>query len=202
MGSSIQVNEADAKDAGTGTDACAIWITGLPGSGKTTIAEKVAETLGAKHLQLDRVRKVITPDPDYSDKERGIVYASLAYMAYLLVDSGVSVVIDATANRREYRDLARKLIPRFVEVYVECPIEVCMERERVRDTGYAPARIYAGAGKGGTVPGVDVEYEAPLRPEVVVRSDLMDADGCADQIARYVRERKSAAIDSSRMPVM
>ena len=197
MGSSIQVNDADAKDAGTGADACAIWITGLPGSGKTTIAEKVAETLGAKHLQLDRVRKVVTPDPDYSEKERGIVYASLAYMAYLLVDSRVSVVIDGTANRREYRDLARKLIPRFIEVYVECPIEVCMERERVRDTGYAPVRIYAGAGKGGTVPGVDVEYEVPLRPEVVVRSDLMDADGCADQIVRYVR-----AIDSPRMPVM
>ena len=197
MGSSIQVNGADAKDAGTDADAYAIWITGLPGSGKTTIAEKVAETLGAKHLQLDRVRKVVTPNPDYSDKERGIVYASLAYMAYLLVDSRVSVVIDGTANRREYRDLARKLIPQFVEVYVECPIEVCMERERVRDTGYAPVRIYAGAGKGGTVPGVDVEYEVPLRPEVVVRSDLMDADGCADQIVRYVR-----AIDSPRMPVM
>jgi adenylylsulfate kinase len=188
MGSSIQINGTDTKDAGTGADACAIWITGLPGSGKTTIAEKVAETLGAKHLQLDRVRKVITPDPDYSDKERGIVYASLAYMAYLLVDSRVCVVIDATANRREYRDLARKLIPRFIEVYVECPIEVCMERERERDTGYAPARIYAGAGKGGTVPGVDVEYEAPLHPEVVVRSDLMGADGCADQIVKYVRE--------------
>jgi len=191
MGSSTQINGADSKDTGTGADACAIWITGLPGSGKTTIAEKVAETLGAKHLQLDQVRKVITPDPDYSDKERGIVYASLAYMAHLLVDLRIPVVIDATANRREYRDLARKLIPRFVEVYVECPIEVCMERERERDAGYAPARIYAGAGKGGTVPGVDVEYEAPLHPEVVVQSDLMDADACADQIVRYVRERKS-----------
>ncbi len=186
MGNSIQVNGADTS---AGTDACAIWITGLPGSGKTTIAEMVAESLGAKHLQLDRVRKVVTPNPDYSDKERGIVYASLAYMAHLLVDSGVSVVIDATANRHKYRDLARELIPRFVEVYVECPIEVCMARERVRGTGYAPARIYAGAGKGGTVPGVDVEYEAPLRPEVVVRSDLVDADVCADQIVRYVRER-------------
>jgi len=189
MGGSIQVNGAGVNDAGTGADGCAIWITGLPGSGKTTIAEKVAGSLGAKHLQLDRVRKVVTPSPDYSDKERGIVYASLAYMAYLLVDSGISVVIDATANRREYRDLARKLIPRFIEVYVECPIEVCMEREQVRGAGYAPTKIYAGAGKGGTVPGVDIEYEAPLHSEVVVRSDLMDADGCADQIIRYVRKR-------------
>ena len=190
MGSNIQVNKVDAKDS-TDADTCAIWITGLPGSGKTTIAGKVAESLGAKHLQLDQVRKIVTPDPDYSEKERRIVYASLAYMAYLLVDSKVSVVIDATANRREYRDLARKLIPRFIEVYVECPIEVCMEREQGRDTGYAPTRIYAGAGKGGTVPGVDVEYEAPLRPEVVVQSDLMGADGCADQIVRQVRAYKS-----------
>jgi len=55
MGGSIQVNGAEVNDAGTGADGCAIWITGLPGSGKTTIAEKVAGSLGAKHLQLDRV---------------------------------------------------------------------------------------------------------------------------------------------------
>ncbi len=167
-------------------DAFAIWITGLPGSGKTVIAEKVCESLNAKQLQLDQIRKVITPHPEYTEKERDIVYASLAYMGYLLVDSGINVVIDATANRRRYRDLARTLIPQFVEVYVSCPLEICIERERIRHARYSPAHIYASSGKGGAVPGVDVVYEAPLHPEVVVRSDLMDPDACADAIVEYV----------------
>ena len=167
--------------------AFAVWITGLPGSGKTSIAKKVCESLNAKHLQLDQIRKVITPHPEYTEKERDIVYASLAYMAYLLVDSGINVVIDATANKQRYRDLARTLIPRFVEVYVNCPLEMCIERECIRHAKYSPAHIYASSGKGGTVPGVDVLYEAPMHPEVVVRSDLLNTDTCADVIVEYVR---------------
>ena len=185
----------DVNDAGQ-RQAWAIWITGLPGSGKTTIAKKVCEKLKTsvtlKHLQLDRVRKVITPNPRYTDEEREIVYASLAYMAHILVESGICVVIDATANRRKYRDLARELIPHFVEVYVECPLGVCVEREGARDLGYAPTGIYAQAGGGGTVPGVDVTYEEPLNPEIVVRSDLRDADACAEEIAEWVRGGKWA----------
>jgi len=191
MGSGTQVTQATSmKDA---KDAYTIWITGLPGCGKTTIAEKVHESLcklqgpAVKHLQLDKIRKIITPNPNYTEEERSIVYASLAYMAHLLVESGVSVIIDATANRRRYRDLARSLIPRFIEVYVECPLGVCIKRERARHAKYAPTGVYASAGRGGTVPGVDIEYEAPLHPEIVVRSDLMDADACADAIVRYVR---------------
>lgn len=189
-------NTTDANGANNVNDtgrkeAWAIWITGLPGSGKTTIAKKVFEKLKTsvtlKHLQLDRVRKVITPNPRYTDEEREIVYASLAYMAHILVESGICVVIDATANRRKYRDRARELIPHFVEVYVECPLGVCVTREQARDTGYAPTGIYAQAGAGGTVPGVDVMYEEPLNPEIVVRSDLRGADACADAIVEFVR---------------
>ncbi len=184
MGGNVQVN-----------DAYAIWITGVPGCGKTTIATKVAELLGADvtHLQLDRVRKVITPTPQYTEEERNIVYASLAYMAHLLVNSGITVIIDATANRRRYRNLARELIPRFIEVYIECPFDVCVQREQSRDAGYAPTKIYAHSGQGGTVPGVDVEYEAPLNPEIVVRSDLMDADSCAHEIVEYVGRARAEA---------
>jgi len=192
------MNDANNTDDANGAndtgrrEAWAIWITGLPGSGKTTIAKKVCEKLGTggvalKHLQLDRVRKVITPNPRYTDEEREIVYASLAYMAHILVESGICVVIDATANRRKYRDRARELIPHFVEVYVECPLGICVTREQARDAGYAPTGIYAQAGGSGTVPGVDVTYEAPLNPEIVVRSDLADADACADAIVAWVR---------------
>jgi adenylylsulfate kinase len=97
----------------------AIWITGLPGSGKSVIADKVGTIMQVQVLELDEIRKFITPKPSYSDDEREIVYASLVYMAKIMVTSGIPVIIDATANRRRYRDRARAAIPNFAEVYVK-----------------------------------------------------------------------------------
>jgi len=83
--------------------AWAIWITGLPGSGKTSIAREVADGLKderLKTLQLDEIRIIVTPQPTYSEQERDIVYAFLAYTAKVLTECGVNVIIDATANRK------------------------------------------------------------------------------------------------------
>ena len=72
------------------------------------------------------------------------------------------MIFDATANKRAYRDYARALIPRFVEVYVTCPLEICMQRD--------PKGIYgsAVAGKTSTVPGIQAAYEPPLNPEIML----------------------------------
>lgn len=179
--------------------AWAIWITGLPGSGKTVIAEKVRNILeeeedicDVKVLELDEIRRFITPQPTYSDAERELVYASLLYMANLLVESGKSVIIDATANRRRYRERARVTIKNFAEVYVKCSLDLCMSRERHRKAKYAPAGIYERAMEKGAeakVPGVNVPYEEPLSPEVVVDSETMDVDACAARVVEFVRER-------------
>ncbi|MCZ7362701.1 MAG: adenylyl-sulfate kinase, partial [Candidatus Methanoperedens sp.] len=123
--------------------AFAVWFTGLPGSGKTAIASRTSTLLEKKGikvkiLQLDEIRHVLTPEPKYTDEERDIVYASLAYMAKLLTECGVNVFIDATANRRRYRDAARKIIPDFAEVFIRCPIETCMEREAKRKAVFSP----------------------------------------------------------------
>lgn len=158
----------------------AIWVTGLPGSGKTALAQGVAAALhergvSVKVLELDAIRKVVTPEPTYTDAEREIVYRALAYMANLLTEAGVPVLIDATAPRRAWRDLARRLIPAFAEVQLLCPIEVCRERERHRHPGHAPPAIYAQAGQpGATVPGVNVPYEEALYPELVLRTHECD----------------------------
>jgi len=165
----------------------AIWITGLPGSGKSVIAEKVRAILKVQVLELDEIRKFITPKPSYSDDERDIVYASLVYMAKLLVTSGIPVIIDATANRRRYRDRARAAIRNFAEVYVKCSLDTCMERERDRKAKYAPSGIYKKSNKdGATVPGVNVPYEEPLNPEVVVDSEQMDLKACAEKVVEYI----------------
>ena len=96
-----------------------IWITGLPGSGKSTIVRELEHILSESGidqtvLSLDQIRKILTPEPKYTDDERALVYRSLALMAQLLVVGGEkNVIIDATGNRREFRDLARHLIPEF-----------------------------------------------------------------------------------------
>jgi adenylylsulfate kinase len=175
-----------------------LWLTGLPGSGKSTILKELVGLLSASgidavSLSLDRIRKVITPHPRYTDEERSIVYRSLVMMAQLLIsEGGRHVIIDATGNRREFRDLARKLIPDFAEVYIQCPLKTCTEREALRRGQPVEKELYERAMKGtlkGEMPGVSAPYEAPEHPEVVVRSDMLSPRESAESIMSYVRSR-------------
>ena len=89
----------------------AIWITGLPGSGKSVLARATAAELRAGGepvvvLELDAIRKIVTPSPTYSDTERDVVYHALVYMAAVLTESGTPVIIDATAHRSAWRATA------------------------------------------------------------------------------------------------
>ena len=150
----------------------ALWITGLPGSGKSTIADAIKEI----HpdfivLRMDELRKTVTPEPSYSDPERDLVYRSLVYLAEKLTEYGHNVIIDATGNLRIWRDLARELIPGFIEVYLRCPLEVCREREVKRqDRHEAPEDIYKKGAGGAPVPGLNAPYEEPLNPEILIES--------------------------------
>ena len=180
-----------------------IWITGLPGSGKSALARAAAERLRArgvpvKILELDAIRKIVTPLPTYSDSEREALYRLLAFMAATLTEVGVPVIVDATAHRRHWRELIRERIPRFAEVQLECPLAVCREREALRAPGNAPAAIYAGAGTAGaTVPGVDREYERALAPELTIDTTSDSVASGADKIAALA---DSLAVGSGAAP--
>ncbi len=171
----------------------ALWITGLPGSGKSTIAEEIKKS----HpdfiiLRMDDLRRVVTPEPTYSESEREIVYRCLVYVASTLVSHGHDVIIDATGNMRRWRDLARGLIRRFGEVYLKCPISVCMERERLRlETHGAPKDIYEKGRAGWPVPGVTVPYEEPLEPEVMIETDKLSLSESVGVIERLIARLKS-----------
>ena len=174
-----------------------IWVTGLPGSGKSVVSEALIRLLeqkgiNAQLLSSDALRKVLTPKPTYSLEERDIVYATLVYIAELLTRNGVNVVIDATGNLRRCRENARRLIPRFMEAYLECPIEVCMERESKRGKTYhAPKQIYAKAleGKAPTVPGVGQPYEPPTNPEITLDTVKLTPEQAAQKILEAIIKR-------------
>jgi adenylylsulfate kinase len=181
----------------------AIWITGPPGSGKTAIAREVEALLReigqpVKRLELDEIRKSITPTPRYTDVERDIVYRGLGYMAALLVEAGTPVLIDATAHRRIWRDLVREAVPHFGEVQLVCPLEICQARERTRAPGQAPRDIYQKAGRpGATVPGVDVPYEVALAPELVIDTSVASVAEAAERVVALAGE---LALEAGRTP--
>jgi adenylylsulfate kinase len=183
----------------------AIWITGLPGSGKSALARAAAERLRArgvpvKILELDAIRKIVTPLPTYSDGEREALYRLLAFMAATLTEAGIPVIVDATAHRRRWRELAREMSPRFAEVQLECPLAVCRQREALRAPGNAPAAIYARAGTAGaTVPGVDREYERAAAPELTIDTTSDSVASSAEKIAALA-DTLAAGSSAAPMP--
>ncbi|NTU42832.1 MAG: adenylyl-sulfate kinase [Nitrospirales bacterium] len=168
-----------------------VWITGLPGSGKSTISEMVKAALPeVVILRMDDMRRIVTPEPSYSEMERELVYRSLVYTAKTVSDLGHPVIIDATGNRNRWRDLAREIIPDFSEIYLKCPLERCTERERERKVRYgAPQEIYDKAGAGWPVPGVTAPYEEPLHPELVLDVDAICPEEAARMVVTFIGKR-------------
>ena len=140
-----------------------VWFTGLPRSGKSTLACAVRERLresGTKAIMLDgdAVRAALVPAPGYDEAGRADFYDSLARLAALVAQQGLIVLVPATAHLAVFRAAARALAPRYIEVYVETPVDIC----RARPGG----ELYTDARALGAVPGAGLSYEVPRAPEV------------------------------------
>jgi adenylylsulfate kinase len=166
----------------------AVWITGLPASGKSTVANELAHQMReAGHepvvLESDALRKLFSSASTYDERDREYFYGALALIGHVLTDRGIQVIFDATANRRSYRDQARQQIPRFVEVFVDSPLEVCIQRD--------PKGIYRKAREGQAthVPGLQVPYEPPRHPDIVVRGDRDEPVESARRIMDLLAKR-------------
>jgi adenylylsulfate kinase len=166
----------------------AIWLTGLPSSGKTATARALGRLLSRRkiHVQIldsDELRKILTPNPTYLPEERDWFYRAITFLAGILTDNGVNVLISATAPRRVYRDGARSRIKRFAEVHIDCPIEVC----RTRDT----KGLWEQAMRGeiSTLPGSGAVYEPPISPEVRVDTGQSSAEHAARHVLRELKAR-------------
>jgi len=155
-----------------------IWITGLPGSGKSALADALHDRLpGLNVLRMDDLRKIATPAPTYSETERDVLYRALVYMARRISDLGHDALIDATGNLRRWRELARELIPRFGVIYLTCPPSISRARENTRtDRRGAPPGVYRKGAEGWPVPGAGAPYEEPLHPELVLDTAELPVD--------------------------
>ncbi len=168
--------------------AFAVWLTGLSGSGKSAIARELGKLFHERKiaycvLESDVLRTQLTPHPRYDESERDFFYAALVELAKFLIGNARPVVFDATANKRAYREAARKAIGHFIEVYVDTPLEICAARD--------PKFLYRAAreGKASTVPGVQAAYEPPFAPELVVHGDHGTPEKSAARILEQLAQR-------------
>src|SRR3989441_3401099 len=152
------------------TSGCTIWLTGLSGAGKSTIAqllEKRLKEYGMKVEVLDGdiVRTHLSKGLGFSREDRDTNIKRIAFVCGLLTRNDVICISAAISPYRETRQWARDHIGDFVEVYVKCPIEVC----RQRDVKGLYKLVDEGKIKGFT--GVDDPYEEPEHPELVIETD-------------------------------
>jgi adenylylsulfate kinase len=178
-------------------DGFAVWITGLPGSGKSTIARELLRLLQesgleAELLQMDERRKAYFPKPAYTAHEREEAYRLFAEEAAGLAARGVNVVMDGAAPRKAMRDRARALISRFVEAQALCSLDTAVTRESSRPEGQVMAGLYRKAlerkrtGRSfeglGEVPGVDTPYEENPEAEVRIDTEALSPEQAARSI--------------------
>ncbi|MFV9644694.1 MAG: adenylyl-sulfate kinase [Desulfobacterales bacterium] len=190
------------KSIDTSNNGWAVWFTGLPGSGKSKISKIVCEMLidngiTCERIEMDAIRKQYVRNPEYTDEERDFVYEKLVDFAEKGVKNGKNIIIDATAHKRLYREMARKKIKRFIEVMVRCPLSICIERESKREKGLVVAQMYRKAldrkEKGaqfedlGPVIGVDVPYEENPGAEIIIDNSTGTAMDNARKVKAEIR---------------
>ena len=160
-----------------------LWFTGLPCSGKTTVADLVAEELRKRGHRVERldgdvVRKGLTRDLGFSKEDRDKNIERVTFVAKLLSRNGVATIVSFVSPYREAREKARKETTNFVEVYVKCPVEVCEQRD-VKGM-YKKAR----RGEIKDFTGVQDPYEEPLNPEIVLETDKETPEESAAKVLR------------------
>lgn len=168
-----------------------IWITGLPGSGKTTVAHGVAEALAGRGvraavLDFPAIHRAVIPEAHGSEAEHDIAHRALVYLARMLSEHGVPVLVDATGPRRQWRELARESIGRrFAEVQLVCPADVCSARERAARWGLlAEGAAPRPARSVSPLPEIVFSYEYALRAELTIPTDLKAAWTAVDEVLR------------------
>ena len=165
-----------------------VWLTGLSGSGKTTIARTVEEALKSMNrrcvvvLDGDEIRRHLSPDLGFSKRDRELNVERVAYLSHILFRSGIITIVALISPFRTSRDHARKLIGDFVEVWVKCSLETCKKRD--------PKGLYAKVMMGEITDftGIDQNYEIPFNPEIVLDTDKETSLQCSERILQKLKD--------------
>jgi bifunctional enzyme CysN/CysC len=179
----------DARANLKGQRPAVLWFTGLSGSGKSTIANLVERALHAegKHTYIldgDNVRHGLNRDLGFTDADRVENIRRVGETAKLFTDAGLIVLVSFISPFRSERRMARELLKpgEFIEIFVDTPIEICMQRD--------PKGLYQKA-KAGTIKnftGIDSPYEAPEHPELTIKTEAADPASHAAAIVAYLKE--------------
>ena len=181
-----KVSKKDRQE-NNGHPSKVVWFTGLSGSGKSTVAGKLEEELYKKgwHTYLldgDNVRMGLNKGLGFSLEDRTENIRRIGEVSKLFVDAGVVVLSAFVSPLREDRDFVRSLFPKgeFVEVFVECPLEVCEQRD--------VKGLYAKARKGDIqdFTGISSPFEAPLKPEVVIHTATESLSASVEKLVKYL----------------
>ncbi|RLF02385.1 MAG: adenylyl-sulfate kinase [Thermoprotei archaeon] len=168
-----------------------LWFTGLSGSGKTTVARRVAEILRGKGFKVelldgDEVRKWLSPEAGFTREDRTRHLIRVANVARLLARNGVIVLCSFVSPYIEVRKKIREIIEkegiRFFEIYVKCSLEECIRRD--------PKGLYKRALRGEikNMTGIDDPYEPPPNPEIVINTENNPIEELVEHVLQKINE--------------
>ena len=178
-----------AGKPGESSQSFVVWIEGIPCSGKTTVAQAVADRLRStgqkvQILDGDEVRRMFSPELGFSRKDREVHARRVSYVARMLASHGVAVVVAMITPYETSRQAARvEVEEKFVEVWLRCPVEVARERDA--------KGLYARAARGGLarMTGVDDPFEEPLNPDLIVDTSKLSVTETTDRILKYLAQQ-------------
>lgn len=182
-----------------GHGACAVWLTGLSGSGKSTIAQEVEKRLTEKGIHSfvldgDNVRDGLNADLGFSEKDRRENIRRISEVSLLFTQAGMVVLTAFISPFEKDRQKARSLFEKgkFFEVFVRCPLELCEARD--------PKKLYARAREGAIreFTGIDSPYEEPENPELILDTEKFTPDDCAARIVGMLEDTGVIARAKSR----
>ncbi|WP_426982665.1 adenylyl-sulfate kinase [Bacillus cabrialesii] len=169
-----------------------LWLTGLSGSGKSTIANAAARELFEQGYQVlvldgDNIRHGLNKDLGFSDEDRKENIRRIGEVAKLFVQQGTIVITAFISPFREDREQVRQLVEagEFNEIYIKCDLDICEQRD--------PKGLYKKA-RNGEIPfftGIDSPYEEPEAPELVLDSGQHDREECKNQLIEFVKQKLS-----------
>jgi adenylyl-sulfate kinase len=166
-----------------------LWLTGLSGAGKTTIAVKLEQELRARNVRVERldgdtVRQGLTRDLGFSKEDRDKNIERVTFVAKLLSRNGVGVIASFISPYIAARDNARAETTNFIEVFVNAPLQTCIERD--------VKGMYAKAIKGeiANFTGISDPYETPPNPEVVCNTDQETLEESVAKILSYLESQE------------